>query len=99
MTMIASTASIQTINASRYLQQLCKHFGPKIPVDFNPETGLCQFPFGTARMRADDHALSIDAEAADRAALDQTQDVIERHLVRFAFREQLGPVSWQEDKS
>jgi hypothetical protein len=94
--MFKSSSSVRTGHASRYLQQLCKHFGHKIPVEFTPEKGECRFPFGIARLRADGERLTVEIEAADADQRARVQEVIEVHLVRFAFRETLGPMDWSE---
>lgn len=97
--MVLSSANVPTEHASRYLQQLCKHFGHKIPVTFTPESGQCTFVCGVARLRAEPASLQIDVEAPDDAQRVQTQGVIESHLLRFAFREELGPLAWREGKA
>lgn len=92
MTMQSHT-QIPTTHASRYLQQLCKHFAHKLPVEFDPQTGKIGFPIGDCNLRADDQALQVDLTAADAAQLEQLKDVVIRHLERFAFREELV-VTW-----
>jgi len=94
-----SAAVVPTENASRYLQQLCKHFGHKIPVSFTPEHGECRFSCGTAKLDATDGQLRIAVEAPDAEQLAQTQDVVASHLVRFAFREEIEPISWLETRA
>ena len=42
--MHASHATITTTSASRYLQQLCKHWQHNLTVDFTPEAGTVIFP-------------------------------------------------------
>lgn len=97
--MFLSSSTVQTEHASRYLQQLCKHFRHKIPVEFAPEAGECRFPFGIARLRADGGHLTVEIEAPDGDRRARMQEVIEVHLLRFAFREDLGPMSWREGLS
>lgn len=92
--MATSSAVVRTENASRYLQQLCKHFAHRIEVEFTPTHGVCRFSVGTATLDADAGQLTIVAEARDDTALGETQHVIESHLLRFAFREELGPLAW-----
>ena len=41
--MSTSHAEIPTASASRYLQQLCKHFAHKLPVTFDPAEGRIGF--------------------------------------------------------
>lgn len=84
--MQASTC-FTTENAERYLGTLCKHFGPKVPVEIAAGSGRIEFPFGQCVMHADDSGLSLVALAGDRPQLDRTVRMISSHLERFAFRE------------
>jgi hypothetical protein len=93
--MPASEATIATASASRYLQQLCKHWSHKFSVEFTPQHGT--IPFDTTRvctLDASPEALALRIEAADDAALERMQGVVIDHLKRFAFREDLGDVQW-----
>lgn len=89
-----SAAAIATPHASRYLQQLCKHFAHKCPVTFEPQSGQITFTMGDCRLGADDGVLNLALAAPDQAQLTQLQDVVARHLVRFAFREELR-IDWR----
>lgn len=84
--MPSSTATITTNRASSYLQQLCKHFGHKVPVEFTPEAGEITLPFGTCALTAEDETLTL-AVTAEEDTLEKMQKVIGDHLARFAFRE------------
>jgi hypothetical protein len=93
--MPASHATIATASASRYLQQLCKHWSHKFAVEFTPEHGT--IPFDEARtctLDATPDRLALTVEAGDDATLDRMQGVVIEHLKRFAFREDLGTVEW-----
>lgn len=81
-----STAQVESERASIYLQQLCKHFAHKMAVEFTPERGVIPFSVGTCRLEAAGNILTMRAEAEDAERLAQLQDIIARHLVRFAFR-------------
>jgi hypothetical protein len=81
-----SVARVESERASIYLQQLCKHFAHKRPVEFTPETGQISLGAGMCRLDAANGVLTIRAEAEDAERLVQLQDVIARHLERFAFR-------------
>lgn len=76
-----------TENAQRYLGTLCKHFGHKVPVTYEPGSGRIELPFGQCELRADATGLGLTATAGDRTTLDKTIDVMSSHLDRFAFRE------------
>ena len=82
-----SEARVQTGTPARYLGQLCKHFAHKIPVTLDSDTGSIAFQMGLCRLAIDGDVLILRAEAADEAALVQVQDVVARHLLRFAFRD------------
>ena len=87
-----SKATVATEHASRYLQQLCKHWGHKFTVEFTPSEGRIDLGEGRiVEMIADDKALKLTLEAAD---LDRLQQVVVDHIVRFAFREELV-FDWQ----
>jgi hypothetical protein len=93
--MPTSHAAIATASASRYLQQLCKHWSHKFSVEFTPEHGL--IPVDETRrcvLDASADRLALRVEAADDATLERMQGVVIDHLKRFAFREELGEVTW-----
>jgi hypothetical protein len=94
--MPASETRVPTASASRYLQQLCKHWSHKFAVEFTPEQG--RIPFAEDRVctlaAAPDH-LDLRIEAVDEATLDRMEGVMVDHLKRFAFREDLGAIAWR----
>lgn len=92
--MIRSTAEVATASASRYLQQLCKHFAHKIPAGFTPTQGSLTFPLGQVALAADAERLSITVSADDAERLGELCEVVARHLVRFAFREEPA-IDWR----
>ena len=89
-----STADIATDKASRYLQQLCKHFAHKTQVSFNTSKGRISFTGGDCRLEADENRLRLSVTAPNAETLAKLQDVAARHLERFAFREDLK-ITWQ----
>ena len=93
--MPAAHATIATASASRYLQQLCKHWSHKFAVEFTPQHGTIPFDAGrVCTLDAAPDALALRIEAADDATLERMQGVVIEHLKRFAFREDLGEVRW-----
>jgi hypothetical protein len=91
-----STARVETASASRYLQQLCKHWAHKLEVAFDPAHGTIGFPNGTKiTLDADDDGLDTRIDAPDAEILEQMKDVYVRHLDRFAFREAPLPFAWR----
>lgn len=93
--MHVSEAHVATASASRYLQQICKHWSHKFAVEFTPESG--SVPFSDDRrcdFSATGEKLTMRIQAADEATLERTQNVVIDHLKRFAFREDLGDIRW-----
>ncbi|MBT0959437.1 DUF2218 domain-containing protein [Alphaproteobacteria bacterium KMM 3653] len=84
----------KTENGSKYMQQLCKHFGHKIDVECNAETGWAAFEMGTVHMAATAEGLSMTCEVQDEAAIPAIHNVIDRHLETFAFREEVKTMDW-----
>ncbi len=95
--MSKASAVVRTESAKRYLGQFCKHFAHKLPVELaeGNDSGLVSFEIGTCRLSADAEALVLKLEATAPENLARLQDVTERHLVRFAFREAL-PIEWAQ---
>lgn len=86
--MAAATTRVPTAHASRYLQQLCKHWGHKYPVTFTPENGRIEMSAGILILDADAEGLGLHL-TAEADVLETMEGVVERHLERFAFKEEL----------
>ncbi|HTW26657.1 MAG TPA: DUF2218 domain-containing protein [Acetobacteraceae bacterium] len=84
---LAAEARIAIATPRRYLAQLCKHFQHRLPVTLEEDRGDIAFPAGTCTLAAEDETLVLRVTAADAAALAQVEDVVARHLLRFAFRD------------
>lgn len=105
--MHASTAVVPTEKASRYLQQLCKHWSHNLAVEFDPSHGKVVFPKdargadwpgdGVFTMTASDQNLTCRIEASAAGQLEGLKGAVERHLDRFAFREGELAYDWQDD--
>lgn len=95
--MFTSTAVVPTERASRYLQQLCKHWAHNLKVELDANRGKVTFPKdargadwpGDAvfSMTATDSALTCRIDASAEGQLQGLKGAVERHLDRFAFRE------------
>lgn len=94
--MTTLNASVPTPHASRYLQQLCKHWSHKFEVAFDPAHGTIALPFGPVTLDAGADALTIRAELNDGADPERAKSVIADHLGRFAFREGELVFDWRE---
>ena len=89
-----SHARVETVNAGKYLQQLCKHFAHKVAVDFDREKARVEFPPGPCLILAEDDALSFFCQSVQQSGLERIQLIIDDHLKRFAWREE-PVVDWQ----
>lgn len=82
-----SHARVATDKAARYMTQLAKHWAHKFEVTYDETWALFPLPLGTCHMTAHADGLDITLEAADHEALTRLEDVVAKHLDRFAFRE------------
>lgn len=102
---ISATASVPTAHASKYLQQLCKHWQHNLAVTFTADHGTVTFPKdargadwpgdGLVTFDAGADALAVRIDASVEAQLDGLQGAVARHLDRFAFREAPLAFDWQ----
>ncbi|CCW19704.1 hypothetical protein EBBID32_40740 [Sphingobium indicum BiD32] len=89
------TAHVPTTNASRYLQQLCKHWSHKFETEFDPQAGVVILPMGAIRMAAQDEALVVAIDPKPEADVALFKKVVADHLDRFAFREAPLAFDWK----
>jgi uncharacterized protein len=87
--MPTSHADVVTENASRYLQQLCKHWAHKFPVAFVSNHGTIDLSLGRTVLDADPAALHIMVTTDEAGSLERLEMVVADHIKRFAFREEL----------
>jgi hypothetical protein len=89
-----SSSTIVTDAAPRYMSQLCKHFGHKVPATLSGREGQISFEAGQVHLRASPATLMIRVEVADGEALQRLEGVVASHLRRFAFREPDLAIDW-----
>jgi len=94
--MLRVTGHFPTQNASKYLQQLCKHFAHKVTVEFDETHGTCTMMSGPAELWADAQGLTATVTAPDAESLPRAKGVIDHHLVTFAHREGFSTMTWAE---
>jgi len=101
----SAIASVPTPHASKYLQQLCKHWEHNLSVEFTAAHGTVTFPRdargadwpGDALVTFDAgaDALAVRIDASIEGQLEALQGAVARHLDRFAFREAPLPFDWR----
>ncbi|MGZ2413008.1 uncharacterized protein ACUXST_002450 [Sphingomonas sp. F9_3S_D5_B_2] len=104
-TQFSAAALVPTASASRYLQQLCKHWSHNLKVDFTPDHGTVVFPRdargadhpgdGLVTFDAQPESLKVQVEASDAEQLEGLKGAVQRHLDRFAFREAPLQFDWK----
>ena len=93
MSQPTARATVPTETPGRYIAQLCKHFAHRIPAEYDPPTfeatrGRIEFPdAGVCTLGATPGALEMQLTAKDEESLHRLEDVVARHLARFAWRE------------
>lgn len=103
---ISATAGVPTASASKYLQQLCRHWQHNLSVEFTAEHGTVSFPRnargsdwpGDALVTFDAgaDALEVRIDASADGQLDALKGAVARHLDRFAFREAPLTFDWRQ---
>ncbi len=95
---VQSHARIATLpnKARTYMIQMCKHFGHKVEATFDDVHG---------RIALGEHVCDLEVSAPDvlrisltansETGLHAIEDVVDRHLRRFAFKEELT-IQWVE---
>jgi uncharacterized protein len=86
---VSATAMVPTNSASRYLQQLCKHWAHNMAVEFTPERGTVVFPRnargadwpadGLVTMIAHEGALECRIDASIDGQRDGLKGALARH--------------------
>jgi hypothetical protein len=91
-----SRAHVATASGARYMVQLCKHWSHRLEVEYNDTTGRIVFdPERSCILHALADGLELEVTTASDEQLARMQETVVNHLKRFAFREELGEVSWR----
>ncbi|WP_242116532.1 DUF2218 domain-containing protein [Sphingomonas lacusdianchii] len=105
MTEHTAAATVPTAHASRYLQQLCKHWQHNLTVEYDANHGTVVFPRDArgadhpadalVTFDAGDDALTVRIDASSTEQLEGLKGAVARHLDRFAFREAPLTFDWR----
>ncbi len=87
--------TIATKAGASYIGKLCRHFVHKIEASYTGNAGKAVFPFGVCLMHADDDTLTFEVDAVDAEGADKIKGTLDRHLIKFAYKEQLE-INWQD---
>lgn len=100
-----ATAQVPTAQASKYLQQTCKHWEHNLAVSFTSDHGTVVFPKdargadhpgdATVTFDATPERLIVRIDATSPDQLDALKGAVARHVDRFAFREAPLAYDWQ----
>lgn len=91
-----SKSTINTEAASSYIGKLCRHFRHKIETEYTATSGLATFPFGICEMSATPEHLFFNISASTLEGVEKIKGVLERHLLKFAYKEELV-IQWQDE--
>ena len=94
-----SSTTLLTPNGRKYMIQLCKHFGHRVPATYGEREGEIVFEAGKVGLRAAPETLMLCAEAQEASGIERLEQVIESHLKRFAFREPGLDVAWSRARA
>lgn len=94
--MTTARASVATAHASRYLQQLCKHWGHRFTVTFSPAHG--DIDFGDSRCVLDATSDRLDIiVTGEPDGMNGLEEAVADHLNRFAHREGELRIDWKRE--
>jgi hypothetical protein len=101
---VTTEARIETSNASRYLDELCRQLEARsranpelsVQVDWTDAAGTVDFGWGRCIMRAGETTLEFHAEGADDDGLRQVRELITRHVEQLAGDGELA-LTWHQD--
>ena len=106
---VSATALVPTGSASKYLQQLCKHWSHNLAVEFDAREGRVTFPRDArgadwpgdalVTMTAREDVLECRIDATSAGQLEGLKGAVARHLDRFAFREAPLAFNWRDAAS
>jgi hypothetical protein len=86
-------AKVATASGGKYVQQLCKHWAHKLPVNLDGDAGTVTFPGAVITMTGAPDAIVFSIAGNEGDEVERLKEVVERHLDRFAFRE--APLAYE----
>ena len=87
-------AEVLTIDASYYINKLCKHFKHKVPASWDKQQGLITFAMGECHLSASEQTLQMHCEAKTDNKLNEIIETMQSHFLRFS-RGDIPGLTWQ----
>ncbi|MEN3310090.1 MAG: caffeoyl-CoA O-methyltransferase [Micromonosporaceae bacterium] len=92
--MPSAEATVTTERPDRYIKQLVSHLGHRLTTELADDgTGVIHRGEGRCVLTVQSGAMRLTATATDAEELAAVQDVVTRHLLRFASQEDLD-ITW-----
>jgi hypothetical protein len=82
-------ARVATDEPARFMKQLCRHFGHKIPAEFDEERGSIVFSDGRCDLTVEPETLVLVTTSETPEGAAHVARVMASHLTRFGFRSNL----------
>ena|SRR5579875_2143616 len=82
-------ASVRTANAGSYLRKLCQHWSHRFEVQYDDQHGIILLPQAKCVLTASPETLLVRLACSQGADGKRVQEVVEEHVRRFGFREEL----------
>ncbi len=86
---VVDVAVVPTKNAASYLRKLCRHWSHRFPVEFNDRHGVIELPQAKCILDAEPATLIVRLELQENTDEARLRKVVEEHLQRFGFQEEL----------
>lgn len=83
-------ATVGLDQPGKMLLRLCRHFEHKLNVTYSDTEAHMEFIIGSCDARVNDGALHFICRSKEKNENEELQNVIERHLVRFARKEDVN---------
>jgi hypothetical protein len=93
--MIETIARVPTVNAARFVMNLCRQWPHRIDVNFRDRQGVVHFQNAVATLTPADDQLVVTILANDNSTIERLQGLVATHLDRLASREAPLRFDWQ----
>ncbi len=94
--MFKTQAEFRSLRSAGYLSTMARHFAQKIQVSELDGAVHLQFICGLAVLRVTTNSLHLRIVSPSKEEMLKTCQVVESHLLRFAFREEPEPLVWSD---